>query len=69
MKPEELTPYEVWQLNRYGNIIQDANNIPEEELFESGIQELERFGEYLEMLNEQKMLKEEEMFAAIKENH
>ena len=42
----ELTNYEWWQLNNYGNIIPDCNNTPEDELFESGIEELNRLAEY-----------------------
>lgn len=69
MKPEDLMPYERWQLEKYGNILPPVENIPDERVVENGFDDLNRFSEWMQYEAEQQMLKAEEMFAAIKENY
>jgi hypothetical protein len=44
----QLSPYEQWQVDKYGNITQPASHTPAEESFESGISELERLSAWLD---------------------
>jgi hypothetical protein len=50
---KELTPYEEWQLNKYGNVI---DNISDEQLLENGIDQLERYSEWVGRMAEQELL-------------
>jgi hypothetical protein len=43
----ELTNYQQWELERYGNVLPDVSATPEDELYESGIEELDRFAEWM----------------------
>lgn len=45
----EQTNYDLWQIERYGDIIPEIQVTPEGDLFESGIEELNRMAEYMEM--------------------
>jgi hypothetical protein len=47
---KKLTPYEEWQQTVYGNILQPAGNTKDEDLEQSGIDELERFAEWMEAM-------------------
>lgn len=47
-----LTPYDQWQLSTYGNIIPTVEETPDDELFESGIEELNRLAEWMESMAE-----------------
>jgi hypothetical protein len=49
---ENLDPFERWQLERYGNILGSGKTTPEGELFENGIEQLERLAAWIEMQNE-----------------
>lgn len=39
--------FEEFQLRRYGNVIPEGTNLPEEELFEAGIDQLGRLSEWI----------------------
>lgn len=52
---KELTNYEQFQMERYGNVLAPIESTPEGELFESGIDELNRWAEYMEMQAERQM--------------
>lgn len=45
----ELTNYDQWQQERFGNIIPPIQVTPEGDLFESGIEEINRMAEYMNM--------------------
>lgn len=47
-----MTPYEQFQLERYGNILPDQSITPEAELYENGMEELERLSEWIEQMAE-----------------
>jgi hypothetical protein len=47
-QPIELTNYERFQLERYGNILPTVANTPDADLFESGLEELERLAAWTE---------------------
>ena len=47
-----MDAYQVFQLERYGNILPDTVNIPDDELAENGIEELNRLAEWIEKMNE-----------------
>lgn len=49
----ELTNYQQWQLEKYGNIIPDINVTPEGDLYESGLEELDRLAEWINAQAEQ----------------
>ena len=53
------TNYENWQLEKYGNVIGSIETTPDGDLFESGIEELNRLAEWM---NEQaeRQLEEQE---------
>jgi len=55
----ENTNYENWQLEKYGNVIGAIESTPDGELYESGIEELNRLAEWM---NEQaeRQLEEQE---------
>lgn len=56
----ELSPYQLWQLEKYGNIIQDV--VPVEELIESGVEEMNRLAEWMELHSEQQQLQQQYEF-------
>jgi hypothetical protein len=56
---KELTPYEEWQLNKYGNILPDVKYIPDERVIENGFDDLNRFAEWMEYMAEQELLEHE----------
>ena len=41
------TNYENWQLEKYGNVIGTIESTPDGELYESGIEELNRLAEWM----------------------
>lgn len=45
-----LTSYELFQLERYGNIIPDISHTPEDNLLESGIEEINRLSAWTESM-------------------
>lgn len=47
MTPKEMTNYEAFQLEKYGNALPTIEATPEGELYESGLAELERLAEYI----------------------
>ena len=55
-----MTAYELFQLEKYGNILPDTAHTPEEELFESWCEEMTRLAEWIEQQNELSELKAEE---------
>lgn len=58
MKPEDLAPYERFQLEKYGNVLPPVN-IPNEAKFENGIEEERRFSEWMQHEAEQQLLQYE----------
>lgn len=52
---EPQTPYERFQMERYGNILPSFSEVPEEEMYESGIDEINRLAEWTESMAEQKI--------------
>ncbi len=44
-KPQP-TNYEQWQLEKYGNVVAPVECTPDGELFESGIEEINRLAEW-----------------------
>lgn len=56
MKDRELTNYEHFQLEKYGNIIGDITITPEGDLFESGMEELNRLAEWTNAQSEIQMM-------------
>lgn len=53
---KQMTSYEIFQMERYGYIIPDISNTPESELFESGIEELNRLAEWTESMAEAELM-------------
>lgn len=51
-----LSPYDQWQLIRFGNIIPAIEETPDDELFESGIEQLERVAEWMESMAEAELM-------------
>lgn len=45
----EQTNYDLWQIERYGDVVPQIQVTPEGDLFESGIEELNRMDEYMEI--------------------
>lgn len=45
----ELTNYDQWQQEKYGDVLAPIETTPEGDLFESGIEELNRLAEWMEM--------------------
>ena len=58
MKPENLEPYEQWQIEKYGNVLPELN-IPNDAKLENGIEEERRFSEWMQYEAEQQMLMDE----------
>lgn len=44
----QLTNYEVFQIERYGDILPSVSHTPESEMYESGIEELNRLSAYID---------------------
>jgi len=42
-----MTNYELWQLEKYGNVLPDVRDTPDEELENCGIEELNRITDYI----------------------
>lgn len=59
-KKTQLSPYERWQLEKYGNLLPTIDNTPDDELFESGIEELNRLSEWIESLTAVELSKDYE---------
>lgn len=55
----ELTNYELFQLNKYGNILPTPETTPDGDLFESGIDELNRLAEWIDAQAEQRLYESE----------
>ena len=55
----ELTNYEQFQLNKYGNILPTPEATPDGDLFESGIEELNRLAEWTNAQAEQQLCQQE----------
>lgn len=53
----ELTNYESWQLEKYHNILPTVQCTPDGELFETGIAEIERLAEWMNMQAETQLSK------------
>lgn len=49
----ELTPYQEWQMEKYGDILPEAKDIPLESMIENGFDDLNRFAEWMEAMAEQ----------------
>lgn len=60
MKPdlENMSPYDRWQFEKYGNIL-DVNNMTDEMILENGLDDLNRFAEWMQEMAEQELLKNE----------
>jgi hypothetical protein len=52
----EFTEYELFQLKRYGNIIPNRENTPDDEQYENGILELNRLADFIESQSETNLL-------------
>lgn len=59
LSEQKLDPYERFQMERYGNILPKACDLPPEECFESGIEELERMAAWTEAQAESQISKDE----------
>lgn len=55
----QLSPYDQFQLSTYGNILQPIANTKDEDLFESGIEELNRLAEWTEYMNDLELITQE----------
>lgn len=44
---EELTNYEAWQIEKYGNVVFGAESTPAGDLINSGLEELSRLAEWV----------------------
>jgi hypothetical protein len=55
----ELTPYEEWQLEKYGNIVPCASVIPDARVFENGFDDINRFAEWMTSMAMHQNMKEE----------
>lgn len=55
----QLSPYDQFQLTTYGNILPAIANTKDEDLFESGIEELNRLAEWTEYMNELELITHE----------
>lgn len=53
--PRELTNYEQFQLEKYGNVLPTPEATPEGDLYESGLEELDRLAEWTNAQAEQQM--------------
>lgn len=54
-----MTNYELFQLKRYGNILPVFKETPDDDLFESGIEELNRLADWTEKMAEQEIHEKE----------
>lgn len=52
---KELDNFERWQLEKYGNILPSGKTLPDAELFETGIEELNRLAEWIDMQAEKQL--------------
>lgn len=52
-KSKRLSPYEAWQVERYGNYIPDT--VPDSELEQAAFDELNRLAEWIETMNAEKL--------------
>lgn len=55
----EQTNYETFQLEKYGNVVGSLETTPEGELFESGVDELNRLADYIERQSEKELYTKE----------
>lgn len=55
----ELTNYDQFQLEKYGNILPTPEATPEGDLFESGIEELNRLAEWTNAQAERQLYEQE----------
>lgn len=53
---EDYDPYELFQLKRYGYIIPNRENTPDDEQYENGILELNRLADFIESQSETNLL-------------
>lgn len=53
-----MSAYEIFQLDRYGNILPDVQGTPEEE-YENGLEELDRLAEWTLAMAEKDLHKQE----------
>lgn len=44
---EELTNYDAWQMEKYGNVVSDIETTPEGQLINSSLDELSRMAEWV----------------------
>jgi len=44
---EELTNYDAWQMEKYGNVVSDVETTPEGQLINSSLDELSRMAEWV----------------------
>lgn len=58
---EELSNYDFWQLEKYGNIVQPVENILPGEEFESGIEELDRLAEWIDLQAQRQLMEYENL--------
>lgn len=56
---EYLSPYHRFQMVHYGNILPETVNTKDENLFESGIEELNRLAEWTEFMNDLELITHE----------
>ena len=56
---QELDNYQQFQLNKYGNILPTPEATPDGDLFESGIEELNRLAEWTNAQAEQQLYQQE----------
>jgi hypothetical protein len=56
---DNLNPYERWQLEKYGHILPEAKCIPDERVDENGLDDLNRFAEWLEYMAERQLMEHE----------
>lgn len=56
-KPDinNLNPYERWQLEKYGHILPEAKDIPDSRVDENGLDDLNRFAEWMEYMAEREL--------------
>lgn len=52
----ELTNYEQWQLEKYGNILPTPEATSDGELYESGIEELNRLADWMDYQTEPQLI-------------
>ncbi len=56
---KNLTPYQEFQLHTYGNILPETKNTKDEDLEESGLEELNRLAEWTDSLAELELMTHE----------